>query len=117
MITVNGSTQLATVLVNEGYKKHEDRWEKVLIVQFPKGDYTLDAATEICQGANNITSATEAKVTTYYVDGIMATKEDLYYHNIWMYNPEVSVEDNLTAKVRELEQIIDTLLGGDETDA
>ena len=114
MITVNNSAEYLTLSINEAYKENGESWDKVLILRFPKSEFTEEQATEIASEATTVEHATKDKVTVYYVAGIVDKKANEYFTDVWLKNPEVSVADNLAAKVSELEAVVNALVGGDE---
>lgn len=113
MITVNNSLELLTASINEAYKENGEEWDKVVILRFPKAEFTEEMATEIAGEATTVENVTKDKVTVYYVAGIIETKANDYFTDIWLKNPEIEITDNLATKVSELEVVLNTLLGGD----
>lgn len=114
MITINNSVEYLTLSINEAYKENADVWDKVLIIRFPKAEFTEEQATEIANEAMTVEHATKDKVTVYYVAGIVDKNANEYFTDIWLKNPETSVTDNLATKVYELEAIVNALVGGEE---
>ena len=44
MITINNSAEYLTVSINEAYKEMGENWDKVLILRFPKAEFTEEMA-------------------------------------------------------------------------
>jgi hypothetical protein len=114
MISINNSTEYLTLSINEAYKENGEIWDKVLVLRFPKAEFTEEQAEEIASTAMTVEHATKDKVTVYYVAGIVDKKTNEYFTDIWLKNPEVSVTDNLATKVSELEAIVNAIVGGEE---
>ena len=116
MITMNGTVDLPLAAVNEAYKLHNLRWEKVLIVRLPRAEFSLQEAIDLIKPAKVITNTEESAVTSYYLNGMLTAKEDDEFCYIWMFNTNATREENSDTRISELEQTIDALLGG-EADA
>ena len=114
MITINNSAEYLTVSINEAYKEMGENWDKVLILRFPKAEFTEEMATEIATEATTVENVTKDKVIVYYVGGIIDTKANDYFTDIWLKNPNLEITDNLATKVSELEAIVNALVGGEE---
>ena len=114
MITINDSVELLTASINEAYKENGEVWDKVLILRFPKAEYSLEAATALATEATTVENVTKDKVTVYYVGDIIETKTNEYFTDIWLKNPNTEVTDNLATKVSELEAVVNALIGGEE---
>lgn len=114
MITINNSIELLTASINEAYKENGELWDKVLILRFPKAEFTEEQATEIAENATTVEHTTKDKVIVYYVAGIIDKQANDYFIDIWLKNPEVTVTDNLATKVAELESVVNALVGGEE---
>ena len=52
MITINNSAEYLTLSINEAYKESGEVWEKVLILRFPKAEFTEEMANELLACAN-----------------------------------------------------------------
>ena len=113
MITINNSAEYLTLSINEAYKESGEVWEKVLILRFPKAEFTEEMATEIAENATTVEHTTKDKVIVYYVAGIIDKKVNEYFSDIWLKNPKTETTDNLATKVSELEAVVNTLLGGE----
>ena len=113
MITINHSAEYLTANINEAYKENGEIWDKVLILRFPKAEFTEEQATGIASEATTVEHATKDKVTVYYVAGIIDKKVNEYFSDIWLKNPKTEITDNLATKVSELEAVVNTLLGGE----
>ena len=114
MITINNSMELLTASINEAYKENNETWEKVLILRFPKAEFTEEQATEIAENATTVEHTTKDKVTVYYVADIIEKTVNAYFIDICMKNPDVTITDNLATKVAELETVVNALVGGEE---
>lgn len=98
MITINNSIEYLTVSINEAYKENNENWDKVLIIRFPKAEFSFDEAVNIIEGTKTITTITKDKITKYYITEIIDKKENEYYTEIWANNPKITVTDNFTAE-------------------
>ena len=114
MITINNSIELLTASINEAYKENGDVWDKVLILRFPKEEFSLEAATALATEATTVENVTKDKVTVYYVGDIIEAKTNAFYTEIWLKNPNTEVTDNLATKVAEFESVVNALIGGEE---
>lgn len=113
MITIDGVTNLENAIITEAYRIFNCQRVKILIVQLPKTEYALDEAINTVKYAKTITETTDEYVTTYYLDGMMTAKEDENFNYIWMFNPNIIKAENPNARLKNLEQTVDTLLGGE----
>ena len=109
MITINNSIELLTASINEAYKENGDIWDKVLILRFPKEEFSLETAREIAEEAETVTNVTKDKIYVYSVTEILETKTNPYYTDIWMNNPDVEVIDNLAEKLAEAEKALENV--------
>ena len=114
MIKINNEAEYLTLSINESYKESGEVWDKVLILRFPKAEFTEEYATEIAENATVVENVTKDKVIVYYVAGIIDKKENDYFTDIWLKNPNTEITDNLATKVSELEAIVNALVGGEE---
>lgn len=114
MITINNSAEYLTLSINEAYKESGEVWEKVIILRFPKAEFTEEMATEIAENATTVEHTTKDKVIVYYVAGIIDKKANKYFTDIWLKNPKTETTDNLATKVSELEAVVNAMVGGDE---
>lgn len=112
MITINNSIELLTALINEAYKENGEVWDKVLILRFPKNEFSLETATELATKAETVTNVTKEKILEYHVTDILKTDEDGYFIDIWMKNPDVVVSDNPVEKVAEQQEMLDIITEG-----
>lgn len=113
MITINNSAEYLTASINEAYRENGEEWERVLILRFPKSEFSEEQATDIAKEATTVENTAKDKVTVYYVAGIVDKKANEYFTDIWLKNPEISVSDNLNTKVSELEAVVNELVGGE----
>lgn len=114
MITINNSTELLTASINEAYKENGELWDKVLILRFPKAEFSLKQATQYATEAETVTNVTETKIVAYSVTDILKTEENEYCINVWLKNPEVTVTANLAEKLTEAEEMLDIITGESE---
>lgn len=114
MITINNSAEYLTASINEAYKENGEEWDKILILRFPKSEFSEEQATEIATEATTVENTTKDKVTVYYVAGIIDKKVNEYFTDIWLKNPKTETTDNLATKVSELETVVNALVGGEE---
>lgn len=101
MITINNSIELLTTSINEAYKENGEVWDKVLILRFPKAEFPFEEAVKLAEEAETVTNVTKEKVFEYSVTEIVDKKENLYYTDIWVNNPDVTVTDNLAEKLAQ----------------
>lgn len=101
MITINNSIELLTASINEAYKENGETWDKVLILRFPKSEFSLEQATQFATISETITNVTKEKVFEYFVTDIIDTKTNFYYTDIWVKNPDVTITDNLAEKLAQ----------------
>ena len=113
MITIDGIATIENVFIREAYKTYNCQPVKILIVQLPKTDHTFVEAMDAVKRAKTITDATDEYITTYYLNGMMTAKEDDNYSYIWMFNPNTVKAENPNARLANLEETVDTLLGGE----
>ena len=114
MITINDSIELLTVSINEAYKENGDVWDKVLILRFPKSEFSLETARGLAEEAETVTNVTKDKIYVYSVTEILETKTNPYYTDIWMNNPDVEVIDNLAEVIKEQQEMLDIVSGESE---
>ena len=114
MITINNSVEYHTASINEAYKESGEVWEKVLILRFPKAEFSEEQATEIAENATTVEHTTKDKVIVYYVAGIIDKKVNEYFSDIWLKNPKTETTANLATKVSELEAVVNAMVGGEE---
>lgn len=112
MITINSSTELLTASINEAYKENGELWDKVLILRFPKNEFSLKQATQYAIEAETVTNITETKIVSYSVTDILKTEESEYCIDIWIKNPKVTVTANLAEKLTEAEEMLDIITEG-----
>ena len=112
MITINNSIELLTALINEAYKENGEVWDKVLILRFPKNEFSLETAAQLATEAETVTNVTKDKILEYHVTDILKTDEDGYFIDIWMKNPDVVVSDNPVEKVAEQQEMLDIITEG-----
>lgn len=117
MITINSSIELLTASINEAYKENGEIWDKVLILRFPKAEFSLAQAKELAEGAEIVTNVTKDKIYNYSVSEILETKTNPYYTEIWINNPDVEVIDNLAEKIKEHQEMLDIVSGESEVSA
>ena len=113
MITIDGVTNLESAIIKEAYRIYNLQRVRILIVQLPKSEYTLTEAMDTVKHAKTITETTDEYTTTYYLDGMMTAKEDDVFSYIWMFNPNIVKNEFSNARLENLEQTVDTLLGGE----
>ena len=113
MITIDGVTNLESAIITEAYKTFNCQWVKILIVHLPKSEFTFDEAIDRVKHAKTITNTADDYITTYYLDGMMTAKEDDEFSYIWMFNPNIVRTENTNTRLANLEQTVDTLLGGE----
>ena len=106
MITINNSIELLTASINEAYKENGEIWDKVLVLRFPKSEFSLETATELATEAEIVTNVTKEKILEYAVTDILDIKENEYYTDIWVKNPDVTVTDNLAEKLAQQEETL-----------
>lgn len=111
MITINNSIELLTASINEAYKENGEIWDKVLILRFPKSEFSLETAKKLATEAETVTNVTKEKVYDYIVTEIIDTKANPYYTDIWVKNPDVVITDNLA---EELTEMLDIITEGEE---
>ena len=116
MITINNSIELLTVSINEAYKENGDVWDKVLILRFPKAEFSVDTAVKYAEEAETVTNVTKDKIFVYTVAEILETKTNPYYTDIWMNNPNIEVVTNLAEKLAEAEEMLDIITEGGVAD-
>lgn len=116
MITINNSIEFLTASINEAYKENGDVWDKVLILRFPKNEFSLETVTELATEAETVTNVTKDKILEYHVTEILKTNEDGYFIDIWMKNPDITVTDNPVEKVAEQQEMLDIITEGVTTD-
>lgn len=114
MVTINGAIEYPTISIIEGYREEQEEWKKILVVRFPKAEFSEETAEEIAREAMSIEQTTRNKVVKYFVNGIIDKKANDFCTDIWLLNPEVEVEDNLLTKLEEMEIVLENLLGGEE---
>ena len=107
MITINNSVEYLTVSINEAYKENGEKWDKVLILRFPKSEFSLEQATQVAAVAETVTNVTKEKVFEYKVTDILKTETNPYCTDIWIKNPDVTVTDNLAEKLAEAENALE----------
>lgn len=110
MITINNSIELLTASINEAYKETGEVWDKALILRFPKSEFSFETAKKFATEAGIVTNVTKEKVYDYIVTDILDTKENEYFTDIWVKNPDVIVTDNLA---KELTEMLDIITEGD----
>lgn len=103
MITINNSIELLTASINEAYKENGEVWEKVLVLRFPKSEFSFEEANRLAEEAETVTNVTKEKVFEYSVTDVLDKKENPYFSEIWVNNPSVEVTDNLAEKLNEAE--------------
>lgn len=113
MIIIDGVTNIENVSLNEAYVIYNLQRVKILIVHLPKSEYTFTEAIDAVKRAKTITETTDEYTTTYYLDGMMTAKEDDGFSYIWMFNPNIVRAENTNTRLANLEQTVDTLLGGE----
>lgn len=106
MITINNSIELLTASINEAYKENGEIWDKVLILRFPKSEFSLETAKKFAAEAGIVTNVTKEKVYDYIVTDILDTKENEYFTDIWLKNPDIVITDNLAEKLTEAENAL-----------
>lgn len=116
MITINNSIELLSASINEAYKENGEIWDKVLILRFPKSEFPFDEALRLAEEAEIVTNVTKEKIFEYSVTEIVDKKENEYYSEIWVKNPDVAVTNNLADKLNETEEMLDIITEGEETD-
>ena len=116
MITINNAMELLTVSINEAYKENGEIWDKVLILRFPKAEFPFEEAIRITKEAETVIYVAKDKVFEYFVTEIIDKKENEYYTEIWVNNPETAVTNNLADKLSETEEMLDIITEGEETD-
>lgn len=109
MITINNSIELLTASINEAYKENGDIWDKVLILRFPKSEFSLEQAQALAGEAETVTNVTKEKVFEYAVTDIIDTQTNAYYTDIWVNNPDVTITDNLAEKLNEAENALENV--------
>ena len=115
MITVNNSIEYLTVSINEAYKENGENWDKVLIIRFPKAEFTFEEAINITEGIKIITVITKNKIIEYYTTDIIDKNENDYYTEIWVNNPKIKVSNNSSTPSSEMiteEQINEAIKEG-----
>lgn len=115
MITINNSIELLTASINEAYKENGEVWDKVLILRFPKAEFPFDEAVKLAEEAEIVANVTKEKIFEYSVTEIVDKKENEYYTEIWVNNPDVAVTDNLAEKLAQAitkEQINEAIAEG-----
>ena len=115
MITINNAIELLSASINEAYKENGEIWEKVLILRFPKSEFPFDEAVRLAEEAETVTNVTKEKIFEYSVTDIVDRKENPYFTEIWVNNPETAVTNNLADKLFETEEMLDIITEGDET--
>lgn len=113
MITVNDSVQLPTADCTEAYKLIDGTFEKLLIVRFPRADFSRSRAVETMEEAQTVTAATYQDVRKYFVTEIVGVEEDALFTRVRMRNPETELSGNLSNRVQELEAVVNELIGGE----
>lgn len=113
MITVNDSAQLPTADCTEAYRLIGDAFEKILIVRFPRTDFSRSRAVEIMEDAQTVTMATYQDVRKYFVTEVVGVEEDVLFTRVRMRNPETEYSGNLSNRVQELETVVNELIGGE----
>ena len=103
MITINNSIELLTASINEAYKENGEVWDKVLILRFPKDEFPFEEAVRLTEEAETVTNVTKDKVFEYSVTDVLDKKENPYFTEIWVNNPDVEVTDNLAEKLNKAE--------------
>ena len=106
MITINNSIELLTASINEAYKENGEVWDKVLILRFPKSEFSLEQATQFATVAETVINVTKEKVFEYEVTDILKTETNPYCTDIWVKNPDVIITDNLAEKLTEAENAL-----------
>lgn len=115
MITINNTIELLTASINEAYKENGEVWDKVLILRFPKSEFSLETARKLAEEAKTVTNVTATKICIYTVTDILETKTNPYYTEIWVNNTDVEVIDNLAEKLAETEEMLDIVTEGVNT--
>ena len=115
MIIINKAIELLSASINEAYKENGEIWDKVLILRFPKSEFPFDEAVRLAEEAETVTNVTKEKIFEYSVTEIVDKKENEYYTEIWVNNPETTVTNNLADKLNETEEMLDIITEGDET--
>lgn len=113
MITIDGVTNLESAIITEAHAIFNCQRVKILIVKLPKSEYTFTEAIDTVKRAKTITESTDEYITTYYLEGMMTAKEDEEFSYIWMFNPNILKTENINTRLENLEQTVDTLLGGE----
>lgn len=103
MITINNSTELLTASINEAYKENGELWDKMLVLRFPKNEFSLETAKGLAEKAEIVTNVTKEKILEYAVTDILEIKNNPYCIDIWIKNPEVTVTANLAEKLNKVE--------------
>ena len=116
MITINNSIELLSASINEAYKENGEIWDKVLILRFPKSEFPFEEAVRLAEEAETVTNVTKEKIFEYSVTEIVDKKENEYYTEIWVNNPETAVTNNLADKLNETEEMLDIITEGEEAD-
>lgn len=116
MITINNSIELLSASINEAYKENGEIWDKVLILRFPKSEFPFEEAIRLAEEAETVTNVTKEKIFEYSVTEIVDKKENEYYSEIWVNNPETAVTNNLADKLNETEEMLDIITEGEKTD-
>ena len=116
MITINNSAEYLTASINEAYKENGEIWDEVLILRFPKSEFPFEEAVKLAEEAEIVTNVTKDKIFEYSVTDIVDKKENEYYSEIWVNNPETAVTNNLADKLSETEEMLDIITEGEETD-
>ena len=106
MITINNSIELLTASINEAYKENDGLWEKVLILRFPKSEFSSIQAVQYAEEANTVTNVTETRVVTYSVTDIIDKKDSSYCTDIWLLNPSITVTSNLADELEKVEEML-----------
>ena len=112
MIIINKAIELLSASINEAYKENGEIWDKVLILRFPKSEFPFDEAVRLAEEAETVTNVTKEKIFEYSVTDIVETKENPYFTEIWVNNPETAVTNNLADKLNETEEMLDIITEG-----
>lgn len=106
MLTINGSTPLDYAVVSESLQNHNQEWVKVLVVKFPKEQFTIQQAIDKVKDAKTITDTDEYSIRTYCLNGVMTAKEDDCFVSVWLFIGSRETAENPNVKITSLEQQI-----------
>lgn len=112
MININNSVEYLTASINEAYKENGEVWDKILILRFPKAEFSFEEAVKIAEEAETVTNVTKDKIFEYFVTETVETKENEYYTEIWIKNPETVVTANPVEQLAETEEMLDIITEG-----